>query len=60
MGAPVAHPEPVEQAMAAALGERRPFVVFSDGDDLLCIFGGAGDSVADVQGMASRSMPWGS
>lgn len=59
MGAPAAHPEPVEAAMHAAVSQGLPFVVFSDGEDMTGIFAGVGDSAEDVQAMAARCMPWG-
>ena len=59
LGAPACMPEGVTDAIASACAAGHAFVVFSDGDDLMCVFGEAGDTVETVQAMASRSMPWG-
>lgn len=59
MGAPAAHPEPVERAASACIAQRLPFVVFSDGDDMTAVFGQPGDTAEQVQAMAARCMPWG-
>ena len=59
LGAPACMPESVADAIASACAAGHAFVVFSDGDDLMCVFGEAGDTVETVQAMASRSMPWG-
>ena len=52
-------PEAVADAIASACAAGHAFVVFSDGEDLTCVFGEVGDTVETVQTMASRAMPWG-
>lgn len=59
MGASAAQPDAVCVLLADCLAGRRPFVVFSDGEDLTCIFGDQKDTPEDVQREAARCMPWG-
>lgn len=59
LGAPASHPDPLEDAIGACLGQRLAFVVFSDGEDAFGIFADPGDSAEAVQRQAVACMPWG-
>ena len=44
----------VTEELATALHEGRPVFVWSDGEDVTCVLGEAGDEASDVARMAGR------